>query len=724
MEPVLRQTGGSLEVIDCQFLRCRSADPGSALRASVAGTNTRLLVRGCIFEGCESTAAYIGGGGFQRGDVEIVDCLFRDNRATETAGALVVGSVASSSILSSEFVGNVSQAGPGATQVALVRLSCQVRGNLFLRNRHEGPINGGGALLMQSKGICEGNTFVGNESATLGSAIWDFWNDDLLEVTGNVFALNSGGDAYHATFAPRSGDCKPVLGQPRRRLLQLPFGCSRSVHGPRVLRHPQRRLHRSIKLSLRRGELPGLRPDRRAPRRLWHRLRDPHDLRADQGGVPGRGPAVRRGLLALAGLLLPAVLQAATLRVPSEYATLQLALDASASGDTVLVAPGIYNDFEVRTPIGQVAAIGFVPPGVALVSELGSSHTVLDMSALEGAAPQVNALRVDSAPPGQETLIEGFTIRGASSSGAIGLVVRGSEDVALRESVFHVDEPMGQVAIRRGGTSWIYSSGRVEGCEFVRCEASSGAAIHQTEGTLTVINSSFRECANQAVQAANIAGTTTIEGCTFEQNVSAFGAVVTIGNGALRNSEFLGNTGADLGAAFSGVSVEVVGCLFDGNEVEGVGAAIVVTGFGNVVENNTIVRNRKVGGPGLGSAVYIGGSNQTTVRGNIIAYSSGGPALDQHRNAMAVVGECNVFYANQDGDAQGYTLRESDRVVDPQFCDVAGADWTLRPESPCLPEDSQGCDRIGAFGVGCGTVSVTPTTFGRIKAAYRDGGRP
>ena len=34
---------------------------------------------------------------------------------------------------------------------------------------------------------------------------------------------------------------------------------------------------------------------------------------------------------------------AATLRVPSQYPTIQGAIDASHSGDTVLVAPGIYS---------------------------------------------------------------------------------------------------------------------------------------------------------------------------------------------------------------------------------------------------------------------------------------------------------------------------------------------------------------------------------------------
>ena len=53
-----------------------------------------------------------------------------------------------------------------------------------------------------------------------------------------------------------------------------------------------------------------------------------------------------------AALLVTVPVHAVTLRVPSEYGTINEGLSAAAFGDTVLVAPGTYTDFEVRNVPG------------------------------------------------------------------------------------------------------------------------------------------------------------------------------------------------------------------------------------------------------------------------------------------------------------------------------------------------------------------------------------
>jgi hypothetical protein len=63
-----------------------------------------------------------------------------------------------------------------------------------------------------------------------------------------------------------------------------------------------------------------------------------------------RGPGIKqlRRVIIAAGVVTARPATPATLHVPSEYSTIQAGIDAAAPGDTVLVAPGTYTDYEVR----------------------------------------------------------------------------------------------------------------------------------------------------------------------------------------------------------------------------------------------------------------------------------------------------------------------------------------------------------------------------------------
>jgi hypothetical protein len=101
---------------------------------------------------------------------------------------------------------------------------------------------------------------------------------------------------------------------------------------------------------------------------------------------------------------------------------------------------------------------------------------------------------------------------------------------------------------------------------------------------------------------------------------------------------------------------------------------------------------------------------------NIAAGSEGSTAVWLRSGSPTT--SCNVFWDNAAGDVHGFALDPSDRIVDPIFCDVTLDDFTLNEVSPCLPANSLGCGLIGAFGQGCGAVSLEPMTWARIKAMY------
>jgi hypothetical protein len=210
--------------------------------------------------------------------------------------------------------------------------------------------------------------------------------------------------------------------------------------------------------------------------------------------------------------------------------------------------------------------------------------------------------------------------------------------------------------------------------------------------------------------------------CFFDSNVAVTNAGAVNGaNLTIERCVFVGNLGYYGGAVSCGASM-VRDCLFVGNASELGGGAITVGFGGAAVQGCTFVGNHLHPGNVGGAAIYSV-HGVTTLRNNVIAESWGATAVDRLANCAncTITSSCNVFWANADGDWSGFTPDATDRVIDPEFCDPGGGDYTVRSTSPCLPENSLGCGLIGAYGEGCGVVSVEPTSFGRIKAAHRDG---
>jgi hypothetical protein len=91
---------------------------------------------------------------------------------------------------------------------------------------------------------------------------------------------------------------------------------------------------------------------------------------------------------------------------------------------------------------------------------------------------------------------------------------------------------------------------------------------------------------------------------------------------------------------------------------------------------------------------------------------------------------CTNVFGNEFGDwvdcLAGFDGVNGNFSADPFFCDPDNGDFTLSAQSPCLPgnhPDGVDCGLIGAFGQGCGPVSVEQETWAVIKARYRDGAR-
>lgn len=207
---------------------------------------------------------------------------------------------------------------------------------------------------------------------------------------------------------------------------------------------------------------------------------------------------------------------AATLRVPSEYSTIQAGVDAAASGDSVLVAPGTWTDSETR---GLRTACVFLKDGVILLSEAGPSATTIDQQGIGGGSSDVlYGVLLDSGT----TAVEGFTVTGAPV-GSGGAFLVDSKWVTFRGCVFR-DNDGG--AVTAGGVG-----ARGAEVEFIACEfrdltsSSAGAGISQSDASIVVDSCTFTNCADRAI---NCLGTN----------------VGTPESAVIRNSTFIGNATA------------------------------------------------------------------------------------------------------------------------------------------------------------------------------------
>ena len=166
----------------------------------------------------------------------------------------------------------------------------------------------------------------------------------------------------------------------------------------------------------------------------------------------------------LAFLLSGSLLSQSTIRVPSDFESIQLALDEASAGDTILVAPGIYTEL-INWPVGK---------NLNLISEAGSEETILDGG---GQGPIVG---IETLP--DESLFQGFTLQNGftSSINVSALRIENTKidliDLIIRDNISE-GSSLGSGAYLTG------YDGRIESCQFLNNENSSNL-INSSTGLL------------------------------------------------------------------------------------------------------------------------------------------------------------------------------------------------------------------------------------------------
>ncbi len=354
-----------------------------------------------------------------------------------------------------------------------------------------------------------------------------------------------------------------------------------------------------------------------------------------------------------------------TLRhVPSEFLTIQAALDASASGDTVLVAPGTY------AGSGNVN-LSFHGKDLVLVSEGGATATVIDG---QGAYVQGIAF---SDEEDRGAVIRGFTIRRAD----LGVYCSsGSPTIAA----CRVTESASSAVLCDGATSPL-----IEDCDLMNNRVELGGAALMIDGS----------------------GTVELDRCRVIGNEGQWPVVMTnpgsAANLILRECALTGNTdGGALQADGNQVTLE--NCLVAYNSEGGVwlgACTATITGC-------TITRNLSYS---LGGGIRMG-STQLHLERTIISGNCGSQASDLYvgNGGQATLSCCQFNHSGilaQGGgtiDSIGPQVHGDPEFCSPRTCEflpapdtTSAGDYRLRSDSPCLPQFSPCGQQIGAFGMGC-----------------------
>lgn len=391
------------------------------------------------------------------------------------------------------------------------------------------------------------------------------------------------------------------------------------------------------------------------------------------------------------------------LRVPSEYATIQAAIDAASTGDVVLVDEGTY-------------AENLVVKKLIILQGYGAQKTIIDGQA-KGAVIEVSA----------DAVISGFTITNGKRIEGAGIYVRGSACPTIMDSIITENEGdtgaglgsrhgcvriLHNVVSKNKGASWgggVFCAGDrvlIIGNLVEENTCNHGAGIDFFEGEAVIINNVVR--GNKSRQDGGGIGFVRATGL-IGHNIVAENSAGQVGGGVecaasspvIRSNVVVQNAGGGLRIESS--RPEIVDNLVVGNTTTRRSAGMDLWETQAVIRHNILAKNESgAAGGGIGCVWAACELTQNIITGNSAVEAGGGV----HCERSELVLKHNDIWGNQadegPADCSGCALTETDIAADPWFKDAnydapQDGDWSLKAASPCLPRDG-GRDPIGLTG--------------------------
>ena len=258
---------------------------------------------------------------------------------------------------------------------------------------------------------------------------------------------------------------------------------------------------------------------------------------------------------------------AAQITVPVDYATIQAAIDASTTGDTIVVNPGTYDE-----------RINFLGKGITVKSTDPLDPAIVSTTIISGQNVFGTLVTFESGET-SSSVLDGLTItRGRGNSGngkrGGGAFIDTSSPV-IQNCVFDLNYAGNDAA----GAIYILGSGSalIKDCDFTNNRANT---FNGHGGAMLILNND----------------NTIIDGCVFQDNQAKYGGAISIGSGGspqITNSTFLGNIATTGGAIhIFYCSPQISDTVIDGNTAyDYAGGVSFTTGASATFERCKITNN-------------------------------------------------------------------------------------------------------------------------------------
>ena len=386
------------------------------------------------------------------------------------------------------------------------------------------------------------------------------------------------------------------------------------------------------------------------------------------------------------------------IRVPSDFATIQDAIDAASNGDIIEVSPGTY------TGDGNWD-IDFNKKAITLRSSSGANQTIIDCSGAQG-----HRGFYFHQGEGRKSVLRGFTIRGAS--------LEDSDIPSFKSSwIPSPSYPIG------GGIYCENSSPSIIDCVIEQCKAELGGGIGIVGGSSLILNCTIERCEAGGLGTAQTggygAGIAIVKGSdvhivdsAIESNTAyneSLGAgvycweskVMLSGCGISFNSAQVSVEGGGIYCGGSSARATLERCIVSNNSAEAGGGVFSESNSHTNITNCTIADN-------IGGGVYAN-TSYTAIRNSIIWYNDGREVMLDNSLSYNP-----VLYSNIEGSYSG----QGNIDKEPMFKSL-GSDYHLRSywdrelledHSPCIdagdPQNPVGAEpfpnnkliNMGAYG--------------------------